>query len=226
MPRRRDKATTNVSETGKTVMSAADRVKVTLEVRWFVRGELPTGRGEKGASRHRRTDHYYLPSLSERFSLKRRGGGSLERKERLGVPIPVTGLGGDTPAERWAKYRTATMPATDARDTWRDGDLTAVRHARPLGDRRGDPRRRESESHPWIGWQAVDKRVWQWRGLQLAEIVIDDETWWTMAVIERGGAFRDVPPHLRILREMAGGRPSGSYPSWLLRTTAERAACS
>src|SRR4051794_16201402 len=145
-PRRRDKATTNVSETGKTVMSAADRVKVTLEVRWFVRGELPTGRWGKGAVRHRRTDHYYLPSLSERSSLKRRGGGSLERKERLGVPIPVARFGGNTRAERWAKCRNATMPATDSGDMWRDGDLTAVRHARPLGDRRGGRSRREPEA--------------------------------------------------------------------------------
>jgi hypothetical protein len=169
------------------VLSSSSHRKSRLEIRWFVRGELPVGRWSKASAGHRRTDWYHLPSLSEISSLKRRGGGSLERKQRLGVPILVECFGGTAWAERWVKYRSVEMPS-------------------------------QTSACSWI---AVQKRVWQWSGVQLAAIMIDDETWWTIALNGCPGAFQKMPRRLRGLLDLAVHCRSQSYPLWLLRRSCD-----
>src|SRR5262245_37239144 len=76
-----------------------------LEVRWFVPGDVDDRLRPRGSSR-RRTDNYYLASLGPESSLKRRNGsGPLEWKARVGRPEPYEVGGVPASIERWVKRR-------------------------------------------------------------------------------------------------------------------------
>jgi hypothetical protein len=65
-------------------------------------------------------------------------------------------------------------------------------------------------------WGAVHKRVWQGSRYQLAELTVDDETWWTLAVRERRGSVRPVPDWLRSVLPLVEPEGCSSYPAWVL----------
>ena len=72
---------------------------------------------------------------------------------------------------------------------------------------------------PGGSWTAVSKRIWRRAGVEVVDIRLEDERWWSVAL----KLHPSMPPFGtldRLVGLAASGGFSGSYPAWLI----ERAA--
>jgi hypothetical protein len=97
----------------------ADATGPLAEARWFVAGDLPAAL-RPGRRGRRRVDSYCVQSLSPASSIKRRGGGSLEWKVRLGR-VELVRFGEAVGfAERWVKLQLDELSPALAGGPWFD----------------------------------------------------------------------------------------------------------
>jgi hypothetical protein len=65
-------------------------------------------------------------------------------------------------------------------------------------------------------WQPIRKSLWQVGEVQVTEISLDDEPWWTLAVRSADDRYSELPRQLSRILKRAAVLPSCSYPAWLL----------
>lgn len=204
------------SRTGTSVGRAGS-----LEVRWLSRGPLPDGAsawlGPFTEPIEERDDRY-LGTTSEELGVKIRGGTQLDVKIFRGSPgeleVSPAIRGRLESWERWSfPIGSASLPPEDA-VAWLIVHKRRSRRTFHVSDDRVDERPLRDVELPGCT-------------LELTEVEVDGETWWTLG-LEARGEVDSVEPALRataasLLREPA---PSGlhldpgastSYATWLAR---------